>query len=67
MFFIIGTKYFTWGNTDDHADSLQPMQFRRAVHRKNGNEFSDAVFYYPDDSDQREEKIDRMPKLQDSI
>jgi len=51
MFFIIGTKYFTWGNTDDHADSLQPMQFRRAVHRKNGNEFSDAVFYYPDDSD----------------
>ena len=43
------------------------MQHCRAVHRKIGNAFSDAVFYRSDDSDQRREKIDRMPELQGTV
>lgn len=43
------------------------MQHRRAVHRKNGNAISDAVFYHSDDSAFWNEKIDRMPELQSAV
>ena len=54
-------------HTNDDTNSLLTMQYRFIIHRKNGNEFSDALFYYPDNSDQREEKIDRMPELRSAI
>ena len=48
-------------------DSLFRVRYGRAIYRKNGNAFSDALFYCPDNSLEREEKTDRMPKLQGAV
>ena len=52
---------------DNYADSVHSMQHRFALYRKVGNEFSDALFYHSDHSDQRQEKTDRMPELQSAV